>query len=252
MNTKFLRLVILMAFATALLTGCVTISGTNLFGTTVRGSGVAAQEDRPLSDFDQVTLEGIGYLEITTGDANNLDIEADDNILPHLTTEVRNGRLIIGTERGYNLRPDVPIRYQLTISNPGLERVELNGSSEIYAPALTQPELTVEINGSGNIEIGQLDADRLIVQLDGSGNVDLAGQVNDQDVDINGSGNYNANDLQTARSAVSIDGSGDATVWSVDSLDVNIGGSGSVSYYGSPNLIQRISGSGEIRNLGER
>lgn len=252
MNTKFLRLGILMAIAAALLTGCVTFSGTDLFGNTVRGSGVAAQEERAVSDFDEVSMDGIGYLEITKGDANQLIVEADDNILPYLTTEVRNGRLLIGTEPRTNLLPDEPIRFYLTIASEGLDQIELNGSGDIYAAKLTQPELTVEIDGSGDIEIDNLEADRLTVQLDGSGNINLSGQVTEQEVDINGSGNYSADDLQSEQGSVSIDGSGDAVVWSVGSLEVDIGGSGSVSYYGSPNLNQNISGSGEIQNLGDR
>ena len=252
MNTRFLRIITIIAAATIILTGCVSFSGVDLFRTTVRGSGNAAQEERTVSGFDEVSLNGIGYLEITTGDSNRLLIEADDNILPHLTTEVRSGRLIIGTEQGFNIRPDVPIRYSLTIASDGLERLELNGSGEIYAPELSQPELTLEINGSGDIDIDQLDGDRIITRLDGSGNINLTGQVAAQDVDINGSGNYDAGNLQTDETTVSVDGSGDVIVWSEELLDIRIGGSGSVSYYGSPDLNQRSTGSGEIRNLGDR
>ena len=59
----------------------------------VRGSGNVAEEDRAVSGFTGVALAGIGELTIEVGERESLRIEAEDNLMPYLEAEVRNGML---------------------------------------------------------------------------------------------------------------------------------------------------------------
>jgi hypothetical protein len=68
--------------------------------TFIVGSGVIVTEPREVEDFTGVVLNGVGEVEIRHGNTESLSITADDNILAHLTSEVRNGRLFLGTEPG--------------------------------------------------------------------------------------------------------------------------------------------------------
>ena len=53
------------------------------------GSGNVVKETREARDFDSVSLTGIGALIIQQTGEESLTIEADDNILPLLTSETR-------------------------------------------------------------------------------------------------------------------------------------------------------------------
>ena len=59
-----------------------TDSGVNVKSLT--GSGNIVTEDRPVSDFDQIVLTGLGEMIITQGDTESLTIEADDDTPPLL------------------------------------------------------------------------------------------------------------------------------------------------------------------------
>jgi hypothetical protein len=216
----------------------------------VRGSGRLASEERQVFGFDRVHFAAVGDLRIEQGGRESLKIEAEDNILPKILTEVEDGRLVIRTERDVSISPTVPVRYTLVVRN--LTELELSGSGTITSAPLRSAELRVGLPGSGDIHLEQLDAERLHSEISGSGEIELRGAVKTQEVDISGSGDYEAGDLQSDSTGVHISGSGGARVWARESLSAHISGSGNVRYYGSPRVTRSVSGSGDIDGLGPR
>lgn len=216
----------------------------------VTGSGNVVTQERSVSNFDRVDLRGIGDLVIIQGDRESLVIEAEDNIIDKITTEVSGGELSIGTERNFNFNPTKPVRYTLTVKE--LKQVELSGFGNIEMDEFNGQGLSVTIAGSGNLEIGRLAADSLEVVISGFGSAEVNGTAVDQRVKITGSGNYNADDVRSQSTRVEVTGFGSATIWTQKSLDVTISGSGNVNYYGSPSVSQSITGFGTLNNLGEK
>jgi hypothetical protein len=53
-------------------------------------------ENRTLSDFSQIVLEGNGELILVHGDSPAVVIETDPETLEHIKTEVVDGKLILG------------------------------------------------------------------------------------------------------------------------------------------------------------
>jgi hypothetical protein len=151
--------------------------------TRVRGSGNIVEEGREVSGFTGVALAGIGELTIEVGERESLRIEAEDNLMTYLETEVRNGMLEIGVQDGVNLNSTRPVRFYLTVKE--LDTIVLSGSGDIKAPDLEAERFSVTISGSGDVEMGDLSADTLDVVISGSGNLDIAGgRVGEQDITI--------------------------------------------------------------------
>lgn len=204
----------------------------------IKGSGNVVSESRNVNGFDHISFEGFGKMFISQGDEEALRIEAEDNILPLITTEVRNGTLIIAvkdllsrsTNWGRNIQPTKPVNFYLITT-------DLN---------------QLDLSGAGIIDVSDLDSDRLVVNISGAGEISLSGQVTSQDVILSGAGAYNAQRLESESVDLSISGAGSAMVWAKDHLDVSISGIGSVSYYGNPEIRQGISGFGILNYLGER
>jgi hypothetical protein len=234
-----------MGMSAFLLSGCVQISGWK----TVHGSGQITSESRTVSGFNQVALGGSGKLRITQGAEEALTIEADDNLLPLIKSEVSGGVLRIGPE-GVNLSPSKTIRYDLHVKD--LSSVHLSGSLSAEAASLKTDKLSLHISGSGKIDIGKLEAMTLDTHISGSGDMVVAGQVRDQHVGISGSGGHHAADLRSEQADISVSGSGECVLWVTGSLKTSISGSGSVQYYGSPQVDSHTSGSGKVRGLGNK
>lgn len=217
----------------------------------VQGSGTIITQDRGVSDFSRVELGGTGQVTITQGDQEALTVEADDNIMPYIRTDVRGSTLYLGftsTATGMRISPSTPIKFNLTMKQ--ISGLEVSGSGNITAPSVDTTSLDLQISGSGNVDVAALQASSVDTGISGSGSVSLAGRVTDQKVSISGSGKYEAAKLQSQKADVSVSGSGDTTLWVTDALDVRISGSGDVSYYGNPSVQSSSSGSGKIRSLG--
>ncbi len=187
-----------------------------------RGSGTMATETRDVSGFTEVDLSGSGKALISVTGTESLTVEAEDNILPLLTTEVRNGRLVLGVKQG--ISPTRGIVYTITVVS--LESVELSGSGLVSATGVDAGDFDVEISGSGTV-----------VAEGAAGSLDLS---------ISGSGSFDGEDLVSALGNVSLSGSGSAVVNVKDDLDVRVSGSGSVRYLGEPSVSVSIFGSGDV------
>ncbi len=216
----------------------------------VRGSGNVTTEIRMVSSFDQVSLNGQGDLIITQGEQESLQIEAEDNLIPVIETEVRGNTLHIGTKNNTSINPTKPVKFFLTMKD--ISGLEISGSGDITSDSVTADDLLLDVNGLGNVMIDALSAESLEVDISGVGDVRVAGQVVRQVIQISGVGEYAGADLESETGMVKVSGSRNATVWVNQTLGVEIDGSGRVNYYGSPTVNQDISGAGEVNGLGAR
>jgi len=217
---------------------------------TVHGSGKIASEERSVSDFERVALHTSGEMSIEQGDHEALTIEADDNVLPYILSEVRGDELYIGFKDNVSLIDTQKIHYRLTVKD--LSALILSGSGSVSCPQLKSENLRVIISGSGDVSLRKLEAKQLKSDISGSGKIDLEGKTEEQTIELSGSGDYRAGDLESEKATVLVSGSGRVKVWARKSLKASISGSGDVSYYGTPNLAQSVSGSGKLVSLGEK
>jgi hypothetical protein len=215
----------------------------------VEGSGNLKSETRAVQDVERVSLEDFGDLTIIQGETEGLTIEADDNLLPYIQSEMKGRELVLKFRDGYELTTDATIRYTLRVKT--LSRVAVAGAANVTADALNTGDIALNVAGAGNIKIADLKAQNLRCESSGTGNFDLKGKVNSQTLTINGAGNYTAGDLESKEGTVTINGTGNVTMWTVDQLNVTINGFGSVNYYGSPRVSESITGGGSVKDLGE-
>lgn len=225
------------------LTGCINMTRWQ----TVRGSGNVQTETRQVAGFDRVSVSGAGQLTVVQGEEESLVIEADDNLLPYIKSEVSRGRLQIGPQN-VNLKPTEPIRYRLQLKN--LHELTLSGSVQADLGSIKTERLAINISGSGRLSMDRLESEVLSTDISGSGSTSAAGQVERQEVSISGSGNLEAADLKSTLASARISGSGHASLWVVESLNARISGSGRVEYRGSPAVESHVSGSGRVRPSG--
>jgi hypothetical protein len=68
-------------------------------GDTSSETNNVTSEARDVSGFDKVELKGVGNLSLEQTGSESLTVEAEEEVLPKIRTEVENKRLIIGPER---------------------------------------------------------------------------------------------------------------------------------------------------------
>ncbi len=241
------------------------------FGTnTIRGSGQVGEEVRRISDLRGVELATIGTLHIEVGERESLRIEAEDNLLPYLESEVRGQTLTIKVEGGTNLRTNRPVHYYLTVVD--LDSITLSSSGNAEAPDLESKLFTVRVSSSGNLKmgdltcdtfrvtitssgdvsVGQVDGQRLEAELSSSGDLTVAGgKMERQEIQISSSGNYTARDLESQEADVRLSSSGSATIWVRERLTARLSSSGNLRYAGDPRADITTSSSGNVIRIGD-
>jgi Protein of unknown function (DUF2807). len=241
---KFIRIpLILLVFATTFLSAC----SYNM----LIGSGVITTDTRDSSGFSAITLEDHGELDITQGPVDSLTIEAEDNLMPFIKSEVKDARLTLGLRPNYqvnSIQNTQPVKYFVTVKN--LKEIVLSGSGKIVTHGISTGTLKVIEDGPGSIQLDQLQAKELNLTLNGRGSTQVSGQVDLQTVMVGGPGKYMADDLDSSYASVDVDGSGAATVWVKQALNVLLNGSGSTHYFGNPKLHVDNSGIGVVQAMG--
>lgn len=233
------------------LTIYITLLLPMLLGSTILGQVI--KEERSVSGFDRVDLEGFGEVILTQGDREALTVEADENMLPEIETEVRGRTLYLELKDRYRRKAHWwgsknGIKYYITMKT--VRGFSVSGSGTITSEKIEANKLKIDISGSGNIDIESLQAKDLNLRISGSGDCRLAGEVAAQNISISGSGTYVGRDLRSDETTVQVSGSGDVTVWVEKGIDVQISGSGKVEYKGNPEALSfQSSGSGKVRKI---
>lgn len=236
------RLIVILLALAAILT--VTACNAVLIG-----SGDVITETKQVSDFERISLEGLGEVRVDQGGSETLMVETYENVMGLVTAEVEGGTLILGLKEGSGII--LPRRLIFHVAVDDLTGLAVAGSGGIEAETIRADHLDVSIGGSGKVQVSDLAVGGVKVGISGSGEIELGGEAADQEISIAGSGKYKAGEVCSASVMVNISGSGDATVCATETLDVDISGSGSVGYYGRPSINTSSSGSGRINNLGE-
>jgi hypothetical protein len=244
MNTKLFFRSFICLLISVFVISCIVIDGDGFNAERIYGSGTVISEEREVPIFDQIHLKGSGKVILTRGAIQSVQVKTDDNIMPHIRTEVENGKLTISHERK-NIRPTV-LTLHVTAAN--LESVAISGSGDITGnEKFISDRFYAEIAGSGDISVS-VSAERLESNISGSGSIYLSGSSNSYNATITGSGDIDAFELRTNDSSVVITGSGNCRVNVSTQLKAKITGSGDVLYIGNPQISKTITGSGKVKD----
>ena len=192
--------------------------------TTAREPGDVTSESRNVTGFDEVELNGVGNLSIQQTGSESLTVEAEEDVLSKVRTDVENHRLVIGPKPNTTINTTEPINYKLTVK-------------DLKA---------LKVSGSGDVEAEGISAEKLAVTISGTGDVEISGRADSQEIGISGSGDYQAEDLESKEAKIDVEGSGSAIVNVSDELEADVSGSGSVEYVGDPAVERSVSGAGRV------
>jgi hypothetical protein len=190
----------------------------------VKGSGNIQNEKRNLADFKTIEVGGVFEVEVVAQKDFSVEVEADDNLLQLIKTEVRNGTLEISAEKRISSKNPIRVR----ISAPDVERLEVSGASKLSLTNLKNDSLKVDASGASKLSVVG-ETRNLDIELSGASRLD-AENLKSENVNVDGSGASNA----------SINVSGD--------LKADLSGASKVTYTGNPkNLEKSTSGASSVK-----
>ncbi len=189
----------------------------------VKGSGVVKTETRELPKFSAVDFGGAIELEIVAQKDQRVEIEADDNILPLINTEVKGDTLYISNQQRINWHSKVKVR----ISVQDLNSLNVSGASKASAANIKCDNFKLDVSGASKIS--------------------LAGETNNLSVEASGASRVEASDLKATKATAEASGASKIYVNATESVEADASGASGISYSGNPkNVKKSASGASSV------
>src|SRR5438045_4745359 len=117
----------------------------------ITGSGNIITQTRHVNQFDGVRTSSSIDIEVTNGNSQSVSVEADDNIMPYIITNVENGMLDVHFKNNVSYRN---VNVKVYVSAPVLSRLFVSGSGTIISKNTLTAENHIQfrISGSGDIK----------------------------------------------------------------------------------------------------
>jgi hypothetical protein len=242
MKTTLLGRYFYVPLAIALLT--FSAFTTDLRHERVKGSGNIKQEARNEDPFKSISTSGNYNVYIQQGTKNDIQIEADDNLLPFIETTVRGNELQINTKKGYELKPTRTVNVYVTIEE--LEGLNSSGMGGFYSKnSLKGDKVVFSFSGSTVANV-DLNSNILNVRISGSSSLNLKGNIPQTRYGISGSGKVDAFALRSDNVKVEVSGTGNLDLYADKKLDVSVSGISNVRYKGNATINQSSSGVSKV------
>lgn len=238
MRTLLLLSVLLLSFSS-----CRFFGGKRIYG-----EGGWTAEQRRLSPFDGIDVSGALEVQVVQGAQQEVRIEADENLLPYIRTEVRNGMLHIGTKSGVNLRPTKTMK--LVVTAPEFRDISASGAVHISSlgEIASRNDLSLEASGASSIDLS-VQATELHGDISGASHLSLKGKAQKFSLEASGASHADCLDLLSDESTLDVSGACEAKVYANRQLNVEASGASHVAYRGNATIDQRSSGASSVKKV---
>lgn len=218
---------------------CAVLFSFSLLTTTyaqgVRGDGQVMTETRNSSSFNSIVVTGSVNVYLSQGDKETVTVEANQNLLDIIRTEVKDNTLHIYETK--NIRNaderNVYVTFQM------LNSLIAKGATDVYGRTPIRTEsLEVGISGASDVTL-EIYTDELICRITGAADAYLSGEAKAMIARVSGSSDLEAGKLISQICQVEADGASDAQVHATESLDAKASGSSDIEYWGNPKTLRK-------------
>ncbi|MBC2840196.1 head GIN domain-containing protein [Robiginitalea sp. SC105] len=231
-----------------LLTAC-NLNGQ--WGKRIKGNGNQVTEERQVGSYDAVSVSHIFTVYLVAGSEGQLRVEAEENLMEHIITEVSGNELKIHVERGIQLEPGREFRkdgIRIWVPVESISEVSASGASDLIGEvALTADRFKASISGAADCEL-DVTAETVLVDMSGASELRLSGAAETLEIEGSGASDLDAYGLTARHVDAELSGSSDADVTANESLRARVSGAGGLTYRGNPDKLEsKASGAGSVR-----
>ncbi|RZJ67035.1 MAG: DUF2807 domain-containing protein [Flavobacterium sp.] len=209
---------------------------------TIVGSGNVKTETRNIQgNFTKIKASRGLDVEIEQADVTSVVVEADDNLISHITTKLEGNTLVISSD--YNGYTNVTAK-KVTVKMPKIEGLTAEAGSSIRSlNNLISENLSLETNSGANMKV-VVEAEDLSAESSSGSTLEVSGKA--IDFDTNSSSGSGVEAGQLLANDVSADASSGShiVVHPIVKLDGKASSGGSVEYNNDPKSLERDESSG--------
>ena len=210
-----------------------------------KGNGKVTTDTRKVTeDFTEVSAsEGI-MVYVTQADDFKIEVEADENVIDLIATDIKNGKLRIHAEKNIGRATK-----KVFVSLPDITHLKGSSGSQLHTKNTIKSD-RLEIDGSSGALLSvELTANDLEIDASSGANLSISGESGHVDVDVSSGGNINAKELQAKTCNADASSGGNVKIQVSKSITADASSGGNISYSGEPTLQTKKSVSGSVHQF---
>lgn len=250
-RVKFTAAVLVLSMLLITLAGCVPNipkSGWEDHGRAkLKGKGKVITQTVSVEDYQKVKIDANLQVIYTAEESDVVEITGYENLLEALEVTVKDGTLILHSDREFAMGDGNKTAPKVKISSPELTNISVEGAVLWKeGDPLVGETLKLEVQGVCDLDTS-VDVKELVVDLAGVGEIILQGQAEKAEITSSGVGDVKALALEVAEMQVELSGVGNVEVYCTEQLDVLLNGMGNVTYSGDAQVNKQIVGAGIVQ-----
>lgn len=239
--TTLVRITIALVLA-LLLNSCGFDINFGDFGSGEKGNGVVVEETREITEeFTEVSAsEGIDVF-VTQGSDFDISVEADENIMDLIGTDIRNGKLKIHAIENIGRATK-----KVYVTLPKVSGLIASSGSHLATENMIQADKLQVDASSGAIIDANVKVTNMEIDASSGANISLEGTAKEVFVDGSSGANIKANELQTLVCNADASSGANISIDVTDNLTAEASSGGNISYKGNPSVQKNKSVSGSV------
>ena len=210
----------------------------------MRGSGNIIKETRQLAEINSVSVSGSIKVDVKTGMVPSLTVEADDNIMPYVVTNVSDKNLSIKLKGINNLR-NATIHIYLVV--PILNKISTSASAEVRSSeAITNSDKISFTASSGSLINVNVDAPSISADGSSGAEIILKGRTKNLTAESSSGSNVSLFSLQAENASASASSGAKISVFGSVQIKAKASSGGNVNYKGGAQSVEKNVSSGGL------
>jgi hypothetical protein len=206
----------------------------------ITGSMNVVTEKREIGSFNSIEASRGIHIELRQGNATGLTIEADDNLVELIVTEVVDGELRIRLKESVRQHKALHVKVDFV----SLEALSGSSGARFTSPTgIVGPALLLDLSAGASVELS-LDVEKLTVDASSGAHINLSGRVRELFLDSSSGALVNARELKADNATVDASSAAINHVFATYKMSIDASSSAKVNYYGKPATLSKSASSG--------
>lgn len=189
----------------------------------IKGSGYILTEQRATSPFESIEVSRAIKVFLSQGEKLEITVEADDNLLPYIKTEIKEQTLKIYLPDDTNITTHSDMNVFVTV--PKITKLEVSTAAKIEG---TNPwkmdNLSLDVTTAGSVKL-ELTAGEIEAEASTAARIELKGTATKLEADVTTAANLKARELKVKIAKIDASTAGNVEIDVTEQLryDVNTG-----------------------------
>ena len=212
------------------------------FGSGKKGNGIVAEESREITEEFTAVLASEGLdVFVTQASDFTIRVEADENVIDLIATDIENGRLRIHTIEDIGRATK-----KVYVSLPEINSLEGSGGADLIAQnVIKMDKINLEATSGADLNV-ELVVDKVDADASSGADIRITGEAATLIADASSGSDIKARNLITKNCTANASSGSDIRVHVTESLVADASSGADISYSGDASVKKNKSSSGSV------